>query len=66
MRNMSYAELKALHFKATATRDMTHKAYEDALKNWKITGESTDNAFQALLLANQVRNDIYKALIGFH
>lgn len=60
---MTRAELKALHEVATETRDLAHKAYEIALTNRRIPGD-TDSAYQTLLKANWVRDRIHVAIIA--
>lgn len=59
---MTRNELRELHKAATEARDLAHKAYEIALQNRKVEGD-TEAAYQALLKANSVRNRIYDALL---
>ena len=60
---MNRDELLALHDIATEARDLAHKAYTTALKNRKADGDTND-AYQTLLKANQVRDRIYAAVIA--
>lgn len=60
---MNRDELKALHETATETRTLAHKAYEIALKNRQADGD-TEAAYHTLLMANQVRDRIYAAILA--
>ena len=60
---MTRNELKKLHATATVARNTAHRAYEIALKNRQSDGD-TREAYDALLQANQVRDEIYRALLA--
>jgi len=59
---MNRDELKALHETATELRNEAHSAYETALRNRQVDGD-TRAAFSTLLKANQVRDRIYSAIL---
>lgn len=60
---MSRDQLLALHELATEARDCAYRAYETALKNRKVAGD-TQAAYETLLNANQVRDRIYVAVLA--
>lgn len=57
-------ELQAMHDLATQARDAAHRAYTIALR-LRTTNDGTDtrDAYEALLLTNNVRDRIYDALV---
>lgn len=62
---MDRDKLRAMHDLATEARDAAHRAYEMALRTRKTDdGTDTRDAYEALLLANKVRDRIYDALIA--
>lgn len=51
-----------LHAKATESRNAAHRAYTVALANSK-GNDDTLHAYKALLLANQVKSDLYEQIL---
>ena len=60
---MTHDELKALYNLAVEARDLAHAAYESALNDPR-GARMADPAWQALLKANQVKAQLYNALVA--